>query len=170
MIHWSELRVDWGADGKPVGGEITFSHEDDVTGKVRHFAVERMVKWVNEHPMERYIIPIDPIFAKFAFTCRGVEMHRLTRITPADVAAYPIIMVRSEEFGRDDRGTATLMVDGTHRYCAAAAWGWKEIPAYIFEEGEWERFLIDVPDFINEHTSERLTAQKHGTPIDSRIK
>lgn len=172
MIHWTELRVDQDpVTGEFVGGEIVFSHVDDKTGVVRHFAIERIVADIPkmETPPPVIVFPTDLNFARFMLAQRGIEPHRYDRITPQDVIAYPIIMAKMPGVGRDTPDDH-LIIDGNHRYCKAVLqWGWKEMQAYELSEDIWSKYLVSVPDWLNEKSREDL-ANQHVKPINSRIK
>lgn len=171
MIHWSELEVEFDpVTHEPISGEIVFSHVDDKTNEVRHFAVERIERRLKTMDVLPPVIeiPIDPIFAVFAIRARGVEQHRLERVTPQDICNYPIMLARIPEVGRDSAEIDGLIIDGIHRYVKAAMMGWKSIRAYLMEREFWEEYLIDIPE-IEEDTRRKMEGQAKGVPIDSRI-
>lgn len=170
MIDWTELRVDF-ENGVMVGGEIVFSHVDDVTGEVRHFAVERIAKDIEKMAVPPPIIevPIDQTFAQFCIRARGVEPHRWNRITPQDVCHYPILMAVMPGVGRDTKDSH-LIIDGIHRYTRAAAWGWPSVRGYELQPEFWQQYLVRVPDEVNRQQAVELEAQKYGHKIDSRIR
>lgn len=167
MIHWTELDIEFDAAGNPIRGEICFSHVDDKDGTVRHFAIDRINRELERMAALPQIIefPIDPVFAAFAMQHRGVEMHRWNRITPMDVAAYPILLAKMPGVGRDTPDSH-LIIDGIHRYTRAASWGWQTMRGYELPEEFWSRFLIELPEDF--YDKERLTNQ-HVNPIDSHI-
>lgn len=168
VIDWRDLRIEFDENGVPKTGEIVFSHVDDKTDEVRHFAVERIEKWLRT----RTDIPIirtriDPIFAMFAVKYRGVEQHRFARITKRQIKTNPIVLAHMPGIGRDTTGEH-LMIDGTHRYCKAAMLGMEHIHAYELQPEHWEPFLIDIPE-MDSFTREQMIGQANGVPIDSRI-
>lgn len=171
MIHWSQLNVVY-ENGIPVSGEVVFSHVDDKTGEVRHFAVERIQRDINNGKLTLPIIetPIDETFARFSFTQRGVEKHRIMRLltTPTEISHYPVVFIHFPGVGRDIPESEYLMIDGAHRYCASAVLGWKTIRGYVMEPEQWEPYLIDIPD-IAETTRAKMAAQAMGVPIDSHL-
>jgi hypothetical protein len=169
MIDWTEMRVEYDAQGNPISGEVVFSHVDDKTGEVRHFAVERLNKHIERMavPPKRLEVKIDYQFAAFAITRRGIEPHRFERITPADIAQYPILLAHMPGVGRDTPDNH-LIIDGSHRYVKAATLGWKTIPAYELPEELWKEFLIRIPEELVAVDRDRLSNQ-HINPIDSRI-
>lgn len=169
MIPWQELRLEFDDRGIPISGEIVFSHVDNKTGQVRHFAVERINRDIAKMGTPPPIIqcPIDPTFVMFAMQHRGVEAHRWNRITPQDVCNYPILLAYMPGVGIDTPDQH-LIIDGIHRYTRAAHWGWTHLPAYELPEEFWEPYLIDIPQELNDFERERLNNQ-HVNPIDSRI-
>jgi hypothetical protein len=172
MIHWSELRVVYDAQGRPISGEVCFSHVDDVTGDVRHFAVERIERDIRNGTLNLPIVetPINDTFARFSFTQRGVEKHRIIRLltTPTEISHYPVVFAHFPGVGRDVPDSEYLMIDGAHRYCASAVLGWKSIRGYVMEPEQWEPYLIDIPE-IAEQTRAKMDAQARGVPIDSNL-
>lgn len=169
MIDWRDLRIKFDpTTGRPISSEIVFSHVDDKTNEVRHFAVERIEKWLrtrSDIPIIR--VPIDYVFAQFAFTYRGIEQHRFERITKRQIKTNPIVLAHMPGVGRDTTGEH-LMIDGTHRYCKAAMLGMEHIHAYELQPEHWEPFLVHVPELDN-LTREQMIGQANGIPIDSRI-
>lgn len=170
MIEMWDLDMTFAADGTPISGEIVFSHVDDRTNVVRHFAIERIVKHVERMAVRPPIItfPIDPVFAMYAVTGRGIEQHRLKRITAQDLIQYPIMLAHMPGVARDVQGEH-LIIDGNHRYVAAAMMGWKELHGYELPPALWEEFLVNIPEELNDFQRERLLDQAKN-PIDSHIK
>ena len=179
MIPWQDLSIEFDKDGVPVSGEIVFSHVDDVDGTVRHFAIERILNWIKAAPPHKLppIIecPVDPTFAMAAMTVRGIEPHRLARVTLQDILHYPIIVAHAPGFGRDMRSSASapggehLIIDGSHRYCKAWLMGLKSLPAYEVEPDFWMEYLVDIPE-MDDFTREQMADQAMGKTIDSRIR
>jgi len=170
MIHFTDLRVQFADDDTPISGEIVFSHHDPLDDTVRHFAIERICTQIERGGLKPPIVevPIDPNFAAGAMVFRGVEQHRFERITPVDMAHYPLVVAHMPGTARDFPGEL-LLIDGSHRYCKAWMLGWKTLRAYVLEPEEWEKFLVWVPDAYNDIQRERLSNQ-HINPMNSRIK
>lgn len=170
MIPWQDLRLDFDDKGSLVSSEIVFSHVDNKTGKVRHFAVERIERDIRKLGTPPPIIqcPIDKHFATYAMQHRGIEAHRWNRITPQDVCNFPILLAHFPGVGIDTAGEH-LIIDGIHRYTRAAHWGWTHVPAYELRPEFWGPYLIDIPEQLNDWERERLNNQ-HVNPIDSRIR
>lgn len=119
------------------GDEISFTHQDAKTGRYTSFAVTRMTKFIelNRDKVKLYKVPVYVEFAAYIKDNRGVEIHRLLSILDAE-HIDPIIMLRMP----DD---SCLIVDGNHRYMAAAMAKMQFIDAYILEADQWEAFVID---------------------------
>lgn len=171
MLDWRDLRVEYGPDGvTPVSGEIVFSHVDSGEGVMRHFLVERIERDLRNGTLTPEIIEfeLDPNFALYANVHRGVEPHRLARITPADLCHYPVVMAYFPEIGKDI--PEHLLIDGHHRYVKAWSLGWKTLRAYVLPREVWEeRYLVHIPEWMIEGKKDELLNQ-HNVPIDSRIK
>ena len=169
MIPWTDLHIEFDDEGNVSSTEICFSHVDDIDGTVRHFAIDRIVKAITLGQMTPRILefPIDPMFAVYAMQHRGIEQHRFQRITPQDVAHYPVVLAHMPGVGKDTQGNH-LIIDGSHRYCRAFQLGWKTLRGYELSPAMWEPFLIDIPEELCTLDRERLQNQ-HINPIDSHI-
>lgn len=171
MIHWSELRVEFGPNKEPISGEVVFSHVDK-TSEVRHFAVERIQKDIEHGLLVLPIIEtqIDLLFASFSITHRGVEPHRLRRLmaTPTEISHYPVVFAHIPGVGRDVREGEYLMIDGAHRYCASSLLGWPTIRGYVMSPAQWGPYLIYIPE-IADKTRMQMAAQAAGVHIHSHL-
>lgn len=170
MLDFRDLKVIWDEQGNPVSGEIVFSHVDSSEGVMRHFLVERIERDLRNGVLVPEIVevPIDPKFAAYAHVHRGVEAHRLARISVLDLAHYPVVYVHFPVIGRDIEDH--LLIDGHHRYVRAWMLGWKTLRAYVLPQAVWEdRYLVHVPEELLLNKKEELLNQ-HKKPIDSRIK
>lgn len=148
MIPFSDLSI-WLKDGH-LTGEVIFTHVDDHTGEAMHFAIDRLNKYINERGAERIRAGIDMEFAATMPVRRGLEQHRLDRITVEDILVYPILLAHIPE--REEH----LIIDGSHRYFKASTMGWPEIPAYVLEPDVWRNFLIDFPPDINAFAKQQI--------------
>lgn len=125
MMHFNDINMT----------DTTFSHLDD-DGTFRLFnitALDRRVQEAARHGLTIHLVPVEdeakPLFAK-----RGLEEHRLNRIT----YPFPPILVA-------EMADAThLIVDGNHRYFRCYSLGMRECPAYIIPEAIWSECLIDM--------------------------
>lgn len=174
MIDWTQLKAKFDDDGNVISGEVVFSHVDDGDGVLRHYAIDRIVNYIEHAPVRPEIIEfqIDAVWAAFALTHRGVERHRLERITPADLAHYPIIMAHHPDGkGRPDHQGQHMVIDGHHRYCKAAMLGWRTLRAYVLPPELWEQYLIYIPEEVLSAQSKKdALLNQHNVPIDSHIK
>ena len=118
-----------------ISHEVVFTHIDNVDGVERHFAVERMQKYLDQINYPISLVAVDKNFAHFCRVNRGIEQHRLDRIKISDLAKYPIIM------GSWPDGT-TVTFDGHHRYVKAAMLNIGAINARILPESIWRQFQI----------------------------
>ncbi len=161
--------MEFDADGNVTNTEICFSHVDPVEGTVRHFAVDRIGKAIALGQMKPEILefPIDPMFAVYAMQHRGIEQHRFQRITPQEIAHYPLVLAHIPGVGKDTKGSH-LIIDGSHRYCRAFQMGWKTLRGYELTTEMWEPYLINIPEELCTLDKERLLNQ-HINPIDSHI-
>lgn len=157
MIDWTELHMTFDAQGKPVGGEVTFTHVDPETEEVRFFAVDRIAKHIAQNGAKRMVIPIEPAFAHFLPRYRGLEHHRLARLTPQDVIDYPVMLAHMPGIANDS--DEHLLIDGSHRYFYAWTLGWTELPAYEVPTDVWERFLVRFPKEIVDIAAEGIRQQ-----------
>ena len=120
------------------GPLTTFTHVSD-KGVVRVWHIERMIEMARSK--EVWDTPVDAEFAQIVRDRRGVEAHRLARISPADLT-FPVIYVEMEAEFDHDPPISHLLVDGNHRYVKAAEWGRETIPGVIFSKAEADRCLI----------------------------
>lgn len=168
MIEWTDLDMKFGPNMEPVGGEVLFDHVDD-DGTVRHFAVDRIVNWINQNTTGRVIIPINPAFAAWMYQGRGLEQHRLDRITGHDIVNYPVVMAHMPGLARDH--PQYLLIDGSHRYYRAYQMGWRELPATLLPQEVWTQFLVRFPKEIDDFVRGELHAQVHeGKHLPSGIR
>jgi len=171
MIEWTDLDLTVDGDGNLHSTETAFSHVDNETGEVRHFAVTRIEKWLRTATQVPIIrVPIDMPFARYCMVHRGVEKHRYDRITKRQIMANPVIVARIPGVGKDAELEEHLIIDGAHRYCKAAHhFRMNSVLGYELQPYQWEPFLIRVPDAIDERTARELRHQDVN-PIDSRIR
>ena len=114
----------------------TFTHIDtDFDGKVRHFNTTALAEWALCTGQEVHEIEVEADKAEWISKNHGVEQAKLTAIT-ATTLNDPIL------FACWPDGTH-LLIDGNHRYVAAAALGRKSLPAYFIEPKNWEGFLVE---------------------------
>lgn len=114
--------------------EPVFTWIDPDTKVCTHWASGRIADWCKGAGLEIAWTPVSLIYAAMFIKDRGIETHRLERLS-VDHLADPIIYL--------DMGDGThLLVDGHHRYVYAAAAGRDELPAYIITKDQAEPFLV----------------------------
>jgi hypothetical protein len=119
---------------KDLGVEVIFTHIAD-DGTQTMFAVERMVKWCADTRQRIYETPVDVDFAKFCLERRGIEQHRLNRLTALDLIV-PVLYCEWPDGSH-------LLVDGHHRYVLAARLGRKTIRGHVLKERQWRPFVVE---------------------------
>lgn len=127
--------------------EIVFAHMD-TDGTQRMFAVERILKLLNEiedSRIRQVLVPIELNFAKWMLRNRGIEAHRLLSLM--DVTPLEPIIFCAEE----DAENTHLLIDGSHRYVGAAINESTHIRAYILPRIIWEQYLIEAPPINMDH-------------------
>lgn len=128
-IHVTRVRKD----------EQLFTHQD-TDGTIRHFAVERLFNYMKGMGHEVFSVVLDPAYVSTIFAKRGVESHRLKRIT-VEQLMIPVLYLEGVSPGTH------LLADGNHRYVVHAQLGHKEMPAYIAPPKLWRRFMVTgIPD------------------------
>jgi hypothetical protein len=119
---------------------VLFHHWQD--GVQTHFASGMMETDERILAIEPVLIPVTMEDAQMMIRERGVETHRLARLLPTPVMQYPPILVA---FLPQDQ--SHLIVDGAHRYCAAAQKKAEHILGRIIPRRIWKHFVIeDFPD------------------------
>ena len=117
------------------GKDTIFTHvEGDVQTMI---AVGRLMQWIEKTKPEVFEVEIEPDFAKYCVVRRGIEQHRLDRITKSDLRKYPIIYLQWPN-------KSFMICDGYHRYVRASMLGRKWIRSYVLTEEEWRPFEVDT--------------------------
>jgi hypothetical protein len=117
--------------------EVAFTHIFE--GIPTSILTGRLIKDPRYLTLPVTTVAIDFEFAKFSLDYRGVERHRLERITTRDLVKYPVTMC---EWGDGSH----LLVDGTHRYVRAALWGRTRIRARLVPITFWKEYeIVDAP-------------------------
>ena len=121
--------------------EALFTWIDPDTHEQLTFAVDRLVAAVAA--LEIVLVPVDQEVAERYRRERGIEQHRLQRMTP-DALQQPICLATMPD------GTH-LMIDGHHRYVYAASIQAHSIQAHLIPEETWKECLItDMPHLSEE--------------------
>jgi hypothetical protein len=114
---------------------FTFIDPDDHSRQLS-FAVTSLIRDPEYLKIEPVFIPIEKEFYDMLMTNRGVEEHRVSRITFNDFKNYPVTCV--------DMGDGThLMIDGTHRCVRYFREGLKTTLARLVPKSLWEKYLVD---------------------------
>ena len=120
-----------------VAGEENFIHFDPVHGQ-RIFAVQRLLAAIRAEQVPPVMVAVDPEFAQWMrANNRGIEQHRLDRLTHAIVDAADPILLLVQEDGQ------MLLVDGSHRFVWLAEQGVPEARAWIMPPDVWQQFVVD---------------------------
>jgi hypothetical protein len=115
---------------------VLFHHWQD--GVQTHFASGMMERDERILAIEPVLIPVTMEGAKMMVKERGVETHRLARLLAVPALSYTPILVA---FWPIDQ--SHLIVDGAHRYCAAAQQLAEHIHARIIPRRIWKHFVIE---------------------------
>lgn len=129
-----------------------FSWNETDNGPTLHFAAT-LLRREGIADLPTVVVPIDREFAMFCVQRRGVEAHRVERwgkwfLRNGAAKAPPLLFCHMEA------DQSHLLVDGTHRYVAAALCVLPELPAVVVPEAVWRRYLVDLPQ---ETTQDILT-------------
>lgn len=119
-----------------------FTHEDCDDAKTQRSwnvsAIMRvMLDMFEQGEIEPVLVPMDAHFAEYCRHHRGVEPHRLNRLTP-EALRTPILMLQLP----DD---TYLLMDGTHRYVYAQSIGRAEILCFIVPQEVADKARIYIP-------------------------
>jgi hypothetical protein len=120
--------------------EQLFTHVYE--GVATMIAAERMQKSEEYLALEIMMSPVEKHFAEWAMENRGVEQHRLERITPTELVS-PLCYCEFPTPASLGGGISHLLVDGNHRYVKAAMMGVKLLPARVAPETLWRKFQVE---------------------------
>lgn len=137
-----------------------YSYQDGRGGEFV-FSVLLMQQHALSSGMPVNIIDIDHDFAEWVAMNCGVETDRLERMDPACLAT-PLLMVTMPPMNCNP--LHHLIVDGHHRYVKASRLGWSELPAYIYPEAEWDRFVFDIPDHLKTRVGQVVRSHPSNLP------
>lgn len=115
-----------------------FSHEDN-EGVTRHFNPSAMLRAIIDlkvFPICQ-MIDLSTDLVESIESNHGVEQDRLDKIL--DRLDNPIVIIKFED-------QTHLVIDGNHRVVKRWRLGKDDAPAFIFEPGQWEDFLVTDMD------------------------
>lgn len=123
-----------------------FSWTPPEGGPMLHFAASAISRELAKHPpgidSRLELIPVTREDAGMILTNRGIEPLRLLGLVSklrGGQSCEPLLFARMAD-------GSCLLIDGSHRYCAATILGRTELPAYILPELIWRNWLVDLPD------------------------
>ena len=120
--------------------EVSYVYQDPDTNEITVIAVERLARDPDMLALEVFLIPVIPEVVIQFMQERGIEQHRLARITADDLEKYPMMI------GIWPDG-AHLTLDGHHRYVKAHDLGLLHTQARMIPETIWGRYVVEgVPD------------------------
>jgi hypothetical protein len=115
-----------------------FTHEDPDTKVIRHFNATHMALYAFMHKFEVIVMGLEARTVEFVRENRGIEPWKVQRLREPFLSR-PIILIEYDD-------TTHLCVDGHHRIVRLWNGGRREVRAWVFPRGQWERFLIeDLP-------------------------
>jgi hypothetical protein len=123
--------------------EVAFTYQDPDTGEVTTIAVERLARDPDLLALEVFLIPVIREVAEEFLRDRGIEQHRLARITADDLDKYPMMIAIWPDGSH-------LTLDGHHRYVKAHNLGLPHAQARMIPETIWGRYVVEgVPELLD---------------------
>lgn len=116
--------------------EAVFTHIGEDKTSVLCVASQRLVAAPEFLELEIVRTPVDREFGRWAMENRGIEEHRLERITVAAIMTSPIAYIHMPDHTH-------LLVDGSHRYVKASMLGFQTILARVVPEEIWRKYEIE---------------------------
>jgi hypothetical protein len=115
--------------------DVIFSHRDDDTGVISIIAVGRLLASNKYRCLPTTVTTVEFDFAEHIRLNCGIELHRLARCAKTVEEAEPITFLKWPD-GTD------MLVDGNHRYLAAAVMQRKLIKMKSVPASVWKPFLV----------------------------
>jgi hypothetical protein len=122
--HWSKIPK----------GHVAFTYQEPDTGKIYLFDITGIQRDYRTKLRPVVNIDVDPEFAKFSLTNRGIERHRLAPLYGEEIRE-PILVAIWGDGGH-------VVLDGNHRYVATALKGQRWIRARLLPRSIWGKHLI----------------------------
>lgn len=117
--------------------EQIFSWQDPSSGKVLHFAATSLLSEIKDKKELVRFSEIDLKFIETIVKKRGIESHRLTRLTDEQLQE-PVLVLDYED--------GHLMIDGHHRLLCRHLKGMTTFLFFLVPKEIWEKFQItDIP-------------------------
>lgn len=123
--------------------EAIFTHIADHpsgTGEQTNIAVDRLREHLRgewrQKKRKPQMVAISKSFVGYIRKNRGLEQHRLDRLTESSLRKDPIILAEWP-------GGTHLIVDGHHRYVRADELGHSAIWAFVCDQPTWRPFLVE---------------------------
>jgi hypothetical protein len=134
--------------------EAVYSWQDDETGKIRLWLIDRINAWLPTAGIKPSMAAMDEERAEFFLQNRGIEMDRLEWLRDhPEHLAEPSVLMRMEvpkSEGAPD-GFWDLTLDGHHRYVVLAAMRCPFFKFYHLTEDQCSQFEVsDVPQMSEE--------------------
>lgn len=127
-----------------VMSEKVFTWQNPDTLEELTIASDRITEWARLNFIEIVLTPVERKWALDFLDHRGIEQHRLERIQPEHLEE-PIVYCAMPD------GTH-LLVDGHHRYVAAAIHDVQWIKSRILNYEQWSPFIVEgLPQFGREN-------------------
>lgn len=132
-LTWDRLTADdLGA------GLVMFTHVGE-DGEQVTYSIHHMQKLVSAlykaGKLRAAYVAVDRDFAKYCQTNRGIENHRLERITAEMIKTRPIFMLEMPDGSH-------LLADGHHRYVKASKLRLRTIRAFLLPKEVWEPCIV----------------------------
>lgn len=138
--------------------EPIYSFVERATGQNVHIASTRLRTWCLEHASEIEVlaVPVSRALAKSFLELNAILPQRANELLatlPEDMEQWePLIYAHDGSFG-DNGGPNVMLVDGHHRYYAAAQIGAPFILGWMLTTAQWEPFRITG---LHEYTEQQL--------------
>jgi len=123
-----------------------FTWEEPNTKVVYNFNSTAMYNYWRKHPDcgEEAMVPLSKELYEDTKRDKGIEKHRLDRITKRDLKKYHILWA---EWETDEEGEVWhTCFDGSHRIVWAYEHGIFQVKSLIFKKPAWSKCLIRYPD------------------------
>lgn len=146
------MAIPWQA----LGDEIVYTIIDETDGAPITLAIQRIeaqcIAAVLKGIAKVCTVDVDPEHVECLRAKRGIEQHRLDRITARVLKHNPIIMAEMPD-------GSSLIIDGNHRYVKAWMLGKPTIRCIFVPEKVWREYVVTG---IPPHLAEKCTKLHSG--------